>query len=235
MGKKTKILSCLVVIAILMSVVPWMVAAQDVSSHGIKESKHIQGDSTDEKFKSQAEPYLGSQARTNTIVAVGNSSFQTIIGDLDELVSKGKIPGYDNYTEANIDLLWDNLDQYKIMLIDEDCMFGWDNPGPDYNNPTPVLPIGVSFYNHKTELEEWIRNGGGLFSTDQNDISLDYTDANNTSWTWLPNELQVESNEFPSDYPDIGYGHYPYNLEIITDPWIFSTPNEINITKVKNI
>ena len=112
----------------------------------------------------------------------------------------GRIPGYDYYNETNIDQLWDNLDQYKILLIDEDCMFDWDNPGPDYNKPTPVLPIGVSFYNHKTELKNWIFNGGRLFSTDQNDISPDY--LHNVWWTWLPDELQVESNEYPSDYPE---------------------------------
>jgi hypothetical protein len=177
--------------------------------------------------------YKKATTSKNTIAAVGSSDFQTIIDDLDELVANGKIPGYDYYTEADINQLWTNLDQYKILLIDEDCMFKWTNPGPDYNKPTPILPIGVSFYNHKTELKNWILNGGGFFSTDQNDISLNYDDANNTWWTWLPDDLQVESNQYPSDEPDIGYGHYPENLTIITDPWIFSTPNEIDITKVE--
>jgi hypothetical protein len=44
--------------------------------------------------------------------------------------------------------------------------------------------------------------------------------------------LQVESNEYPSDYPSIGYGHNPENLEVVYDPWIFSVPNKIDITKV---
>jgi len=118
-------------------------------------------------------------------------------------------------------------------------MFEWTNPcNPDCNKPIPITAVGVSFYNHKTELKDWIFNGGGFFCTDQNDVSYDipvaepWTNEGNVWWTWLPDELQVESNELPSDYPDIGYGHYPENLEIITDPWIFSTPNEIDITKV---
>ena len=206
---------------IVISVVPWVVMAHDVS-HSIAESKHIQEQAAAKEFKRQASAI--------TIAVVGSSTFQTIIDDLNELVAIGRIPGYDYYNETNIDQLWDNLDQYKILLIDEDCMFDWDNPGPDYNKPTPVLPIGVSFYNHKTELKNWILNGGRLFSTNQNDISPDY--LHNVWWTWLPDELQVESNEYPSDYPEIGYGHYPDNLTIVYDPWIFSYPNKIDITKV---
>jgi len=165
----------------------------------------------------------------NTIAAV--STYNTILDDLDELVTKGKIPGYDLYTDSNIDQLWVNLDQYKILLIDEDCIFEWTNPcDPSCNKPIPTTTVGLSFYNHKAQLGQWTFNGGGLFCTDQNDVSPDY--LHNVWWTWLPDELQVESNEFPSDYPDIGYGHYPENLEIISDPWIFSTPNEIDITKV---
>jgi hypothetical protein len=162
----------------------------------------------------------------------------TVGDDLEELVKKGRIPGYDTYTETNISLLWANLNKYSILLIDEDCIFDWNNPGPDYNRPVPVTVIGKSFYDHKEELKNWIFNGGRLFSCDQNDISHGvpvpepWTDSGNVWWTWLPDELQVESNEFPSDYPTIGYGHYPENLVVVYDPWIFSTPNKIDITKV---
>jgi hypothetical protein len=172
------------------------------------------------------------------IAAVGRSDFNTVRDDLDELMAKGKISGYDLYTESNIEDLWSRLNEYQILIIDEDCMFDWDNPGPDYNRPIPVLPIGKSFYNHKNELKQWIYNGGGLFSTDQNDISFDvpvsqpWTDEGNVWWTWMPDDLQVESNEFPSNYPEIGYGHDPWNLEVIYDPGIFSYPNKIDVTKV---
>jgi len=172
------------------------------------------------------------------IAVVGRSDFNTVRDDLDELMAKGKISGYDLYTESNIEDLWSRLNEYQILIIDEDCMFDWFNPGPDYNKPIPVLPIGVSFYNHKNELKQWIYNGGRLFSTDQNDISYDvpvsqpWTDEGNVWWTWLPDDLQVESNEFPSNYPEIGYGHDPWNLEVIYDPGIFSYPNKIDVTKV---
>ncbi|MCW7080423.1 MAG: hypothetical protein OCU16_04945 [Candidatus Methanospirare jalkutatii] len=227
-GYVRKVLSCLVVFAIVISVMPWAVVAHDVS-HSIAESKHIQEQAAAKEFKSQANLYLKSQASTTNTIAVV-STYNTILDDLDELVSIGKIPGYDLYTDSNIDDLWTNLDQYKILLIDEDCMFEWTNPGPDPNKPIPVTTVGSSFYNHKTELKNWIFNGGRLFSTDQNDISPDY--LHNVWWTWLPDELQVESNEYPSDYPEIGYGHYPDNLTIVYDPWIFSYPNKIDITKV---
>jgi hypothetical protein len=364
MGKITKILSCLIVIAILISVVPWATVAQDVS-HSVTESKHIQEQAAAKEFKiqvysssvtlkgisndkiadiavsyngqnlgstggqckafvqkviSEAGGSLGTGYRQcyldvgeeiqsseatrgdiiqlnkdsdpenfysgmhtaivlenygngkfkvvdsnwnfnttvrihdwtpsvtasnhnlqvhfyrlgeiNTIAAV--STYNTILDDLDELVSNGKIPGYDLYTDSNIDQLWVNLDQYKTLLIDEDCIFEWTNPcNPDCNKPIPTTTVGVSFYNHKAQLKQWIFNGGGFFSTDQNDVSPDY--LHNVWWTWLPDELQVESNEYPSDYPDIGYGHYPYNLEVIYDPGIFSYPNLIDITKVDKV
>lgn len=173
----------------------------------------------------------------NTIAAV--STYNTILDDLDELVANGKIPGYDLYTDSNIDELWVNINQYKTLLIDEDCIFEWTNPcNPDCNKPIPTTTVGVSFYNHKAQLGQWIFNGGGFFSTDQNDVSHDipvsepWTADGNVWWTWLPDDLQVESNEYPSDYPEIGYGHYPYNLEVIYDPGIFSYPNVIDITKV---
>jgi hypothetical protein len=207
--------------------------AEDVSSvsKDIAENKHIQEASEAEKLKSQVEIYPKTRphAVTNTIAAV--STYNTILDDLDELVSKGKIPGYDLYTDSNIDQLWVNLDQYKTLLIDEDCIFEWTNPcNPDCDKPIPTTTVGLSFYNHRAQLGQWIFNGGGFFCTDQNDISPDY--LHNVWWTWLPNELQVESNEYPSDYPDIGYGHYPYNLEVIYDPGIFSYPNLIDVTKV---
>jgi len=226
-GYVRKVLSCLVVFAIVISVVPWVVMAHDVS-YSIAESKHIQEQAAAKEFKSQAK-YLKSQASTTNTIAVV-STYNTILDDLDELVSNGKIPGYDLYTDSNIDDLWTNLDQYKILLIDEDCMFDWTNPGPDPNKPIPVTTIGKSFYDNNETLKQWIYKGGRLFSTDQNDISPDYT--HNVWWTWLPKDLQVESNEYPSDYPEIGYGHYPDNLTIVYDPWIFSYPNKIDITKV---
>jgi hypothetical protein len=30
--------------------------------------------------------------------------------------------------------------------------------------------------------------------------------------------LQVESNEYPSDYPTIGYGYDPQKMEVVYDP-----------------
>jgi len=66
-------------------------------------------------------------------------------------------------------------------------------------------------------------------------VSEPWTDAGNVWWTWLPDELQVESNEFPSNYPEIGYGHDPENLEVIYDPGIFSYPNKVDVTRVSKV
>ena len=112
-GYVRKVLSCLVVFAIVISVVPWAVVAHDVS-HSIAESKHIQEQAAAKEFRSQANLHLKSQASTtNTIAAV--STYNTILDDLDELVANGKIPGYDLYTDSNIDDLWTNLDQYNTL------------------------------------------------------------------------------------------------------------------------
>lgn len=51
-GYVRKVLSCLVVFAIVISVVPWAVVAHDVS-HSIAESKHIQEQAAAKEFRSQ--------------------------------------------------------------------------------------------------------------------------------------------------------------------------------------
>jgi hypothetical protein len=179
-------------------------------------------------LSSWAEESPQGLAQSSMIAFVYGTGFTTVKDDLDELVNNGKISGYNSYTEYNIDELWTNLDQYATLLIDEDCMFYWTHPDPGNPNPIPDLryPIALSFYNHKAQLDQWIFNGGGLFSTNQNDIS----DTDEVMWTWLPDALQVRSIEDSSD--PSRYGHDPDTLEVVHDPGLFSYPNQIDVTLV---
>jgi len=70
MGKMEKVLSCFVAIGILMSVMPWVTVAQDVS-HSIAESKHIQEQAAAKEFRSQVFKALpASDSETETIINV---------------------------------------------------------------------------------------------------------------------------------------------------------------------
>ncbi|MEM2561522.1 MAG: hypothetical protein QXT06_04215 [Candidatus Bathyarchaeia archaeon] len=63
-----------------------------------------------------------AQGVSYKIAAIGRSDFNTVRDDLDELKAKGKIDGYDLYTEANVDELWVKLDEYQILIIDESSL-----------------------------------------------------------------------------------------------------------------
>ncbi len=88
--------------------------------------------------------------------------------------------------------------------------------------PIPVTEVGLSIYNHRQQLGQWIYSGGGLFVTDQNDIS----EYDEMSWAWLPDELMVTSKCYRDGYDSSD------NLYVAYDPGLFSYPNVIDVTVV---
>lgn len=115
-----------------------------------------------------------------------------------------------------IDDLWTNLNQYRVLLIDEDAIYnetyawsGWDRDNQIANY--------YSFYNHKNQLALWIKNGGGLFVTCNNDAASYYV------WSWLPDDLQVVSDE----------GAESITPQIVYDPGLFSYPNKLDQSWVR--
>jgi hypothetical protein len=121
---------------------------------------------------------------------------------------------YDEYTEDNIDSFWANLDSYKAVLIDEDCIYSWQTGAK--------LPLYTSFYHHKTQLDQWVWSGGGLFITDNNDLyNINFTPYR-LVWDWLPKNLEVASIDLGKDASG---GH----LKIVDNThWLFSTPNKLD-------
>lgn len=159
---------------------------------------------------------------TNTIAFVAGGADQ-VRDDLSALTSDGRIAGYDTYTSSNIASLWGQLNRYSTLLFDEDVIYEQINPDPGNPAPVPVTPIGRSIYDHRDQVGQWVFNGGGLFVTDQNDIS----DTSEMVWAWLPTSLRVRS-------VDCTYcgAHNPANFRVINDPGVFSRPNAIDVTRV---
>jgi hypothetical protein len=109
------------------------------------------------------------------------------------------------YNEENIDSLWSHLSNYRALLIEEDTFYsdpGWTRYGG---------PIYDSFRAHADELASWIINGGGVFTSGENDLMRSQT------WDWLPTGMQVKSYD-----PEL-----TSSVHIVYDPGLYSTPNVI--------
>jgi len=120
---------------------------------------------------------------------------------------------YYEYSDDNIGYLWANLQNYKALLIDEDCIYHYEGYKID--------EIYNSFYNHRTQLGEWVKDGGGLFITDNNDLYNLNFEPYELTWDWLPVDLVVTSI-------DVGADASGGCLEIVHDPGLFSHPNPID-------
>lgn len=156
---------------------------------------------------------VGIQATTSAKIAFVHANYLVMLSD--ELTYLKTLDAsrysYDEYTEDNIDNLWADIDNYKAILLDEDCIYSWQTGAR--------LPLYYSFYNHKTSLDQWVWNGGGLFITDNNDLyNIAFTPYRLT-WDWLPESLHVTSI-------DIGKDASGGNLKIVDKThWLFTTPN----------
>ncbi len=159
---------------------------------------------------------------TNTIAFVAGGA-NAVNDDLYALAAEGRIAGYDTYSSQNIASLWARLNTYSTLLLDEDVIYEWTYPDPGNPAPVPTTAIGRSIYDHRDQLGQWVFNGGGLFVTDQNDIS----GASEMTWAWLPASLQVWSVD--CTHCD---AHDPDNFRVINDPGVFSRPNAIDVTQV---
>lgn len=85
------------------------------------------------------------------------------------------------YDESNIGSLWANLNNYQILLIDEDTFYSdwyWSELGG---------PIYDSFRNHASDLKSFVENSGGIFTSGENDL------LRTQAWDWLPPGMQVTS------------------------------------------
>jgi hypothetical protein len=109
------------------------------------------------------------------------------------------------YNEENIDSLWSNLANYRALLIEEDTFYS-DPEWTQYGGP-----IYDSFRAHADELASWIINGGGVFTSGENDLMRSQT------WDWLPTGMQVKSYD-----PEL-----TSSVHIVYDPGLYSTPNVI--------
>jgi ribosomal protein L40E len=127
---------------------------------------------------------------------------------------------YDEFNEDNIGNLWVNIDDYKAILIDEDCMYSWSDGSR--------LEIHYSFYDHRTQLDQWVSNGGGLFSTCNNDQYNAWNTAYKLVWDWLPDSLVVSSYDVGTN---AAHGH----LKIVDRThWLFTTPNKLDDTYIND-
>jgi hypothetical protein len=116
---------------------------------------------------------------------------------------------FDWYNEGNIENLWANLGNYKALLIDEDTFYSdwwWSKYGG---------PIYDSFRTHASDLEAFVKNGGGIFTSGENNLYRTQT------WDWLPPGMQVTSYD-PERIS---------NVYIVFDPGapkgLYSYPNTI--------
>ena len=160
---------------------------------------------------------------TVAYVRSNSAGMSTVADDLEELRSRGALPDYDVFTETNINDLWANLNQYRTILMEEDIIYEWSNPcSPSCADPIPVTGVGLSIYNHRQQLGDWIKGGGGLFATDQNDVS----GSSEMAWAWLPDDLRVTSKNTRDG------GSTTANLNVAYDPGLFSYPNTIDVTRV---
>lgn len=160
---------------------------------------------------------LAKSSTTARIAWVYDTDFYTLEDELSYLRSLNPSKySYDSYNQYNIESLWQNLESYKAILIDEDVMYdeSWTRlDGPIYN----------SFKKHCQELAIWIYSGGGLFATDNNDLGASggYS-INELVWDWLPEDLQVCSSDVGDDASG---GH----LKIVdADFWLFNKPNRLD-------
>lgn len=169
-------------------------------------------------------PWGVTLPNTVAYITSNSSGMNTVVDDLTELRSRDGIPEYDVFTESNINDLWSHLDQYRTILIEEDIIYEWTNPcNPNCQNPIPTTQVGLSIYNHRQQLGQWIQAGGGLFVTDQNDISS----TSEMYWAWLPDDLKVRSKNTRD-------GISASNLYVAYDPGLFSYPNVISVTRVSS-
>lgn len=113
------------------------------------------------------------------------------------------------YDETNIGDLWSNLIAYKAILIDEDTFYdsgSWVRYGG---------PIYDSFRSHASQLDTYIRTGGAIFTSGENDL------FHSQAWDWLPPAMQVTSFD-PEQRSDV---------HIVYDPGspygLYSMPNTI--------
>jgi hypothetical protein len=108
---------------------------------------------------------------------------------------------FDWYYESNIGNLWPNLNDYKAILVDEDVFYG--------------SQVEQSFKAHPSELAAFVNNGGGVFTSGEND-ALTYL-----AWDWLPPGMRVTSYD-----PE-----RTSNVHIVYDPGapngLYSYPNTI--------
>ena len=116
---------------------------------------------------------------------------------------------FDWYNENNIANLWTNLAKYRGLLIDEDTFYSdwwWSQYGG---------PIYTSFKNHASDLETFVKNGGGIFTSGENDL------YKTQAWDWLPPSMRVTSYDPESTS----------NVHMVFDPGapkgLYSYPNSI--------
>lgn len=129
---------------------------------------------------------------------------------------------YDTYRGGGMPIndLWKNLHQYKVILVDEDAVYSSNTLVWGGYPDTDMVNNYNSFASHKAELEAWIRNGGGIFITCNND-----TGQPNYLWDWLPESLQVESSDYNVPYVE---------PQIVSDPGLFSRPNKLDQAWISN-
>ena len=160
---------------------------------------------------------LADSYSTGTKIAwIYDTGFYTLKDELDYLKSYDPSKyGFDEYNQNNINDFWAQLNNYHVVLIDEDVMY-------DEEWTRLAGPIYDSFRGHRNELAAWILAGGGLFITDNNDLGASTKfPPNELVWDWLPTELQVMS-------ADVGVNASRGNLRIVHDPGLFSRPNELD-------
>ena len=116
---------------------------------------------------------------------------------------------FDWYNQNNIGNLWANLGKYKAILADEDTFYS-DSSWSQYGGP-----IYNSFKSHASDLDNFVRNGGGIFTSGENDL------YKTQAWDWLPTGMQVTSYDPESTS----------NVHIVFDPGtpkgLYSYPNTI--------
>jgi M6 family metalloprotease-like protein len=116
---------------------------------------------------------------------------------------------FDWYNENNIGNLWANLGKYKALLVDEDTFYS-DGSWSQYGGP-----IYNSFKSHASDLDNFVRNGGGIFTSGENDL------YKTQAWDWLPPGMQVTSYDPESTS----------NVHVVFDPGtpkgLYSYPNTI--------
>jgi len=130
------------------------------------------------------QPVGGCDTSAESDVAYVYSSWggQTMLDEISamESLEPGKYD-FDAFNQNSVEDIWAHLDEYEIILIDEDTFYSdgsWSRlGGPIYN----------SFITHAAELESFVRNGGAIFTSGENDL------YRTQAWDWLPPGMQVTS------------------------------------------